>query len=497
MGIPDEAFTPIEGDDKEICRRFKRVNREEREGQGRLFVATTEPWERLGDLAASMTRLDMAPDDSIEGIREKERMYEAMVRSGSYLDGRFWADSWCAAFVWKKTGDFTYPITEEVFRRIEHNPHACDEWMREEIARLSQQYQFFHWHLAFPDVFRIPIGTAAENEQTGWNGGFDVVLGNPPWERLQFEERAYFASLASEISLEGNQHRRRQLIRDLASSNPVLFHMWKDASREKAAETELIRNSQRFPLSAVDKFNTYAVFTELGLQLNHAGGSCGLIVKAGLITDKICAELFSASSRARRLKSVYEFENRKKLFAEVDTRERFALVSFAHNVRDAEFSFDNLDAESARDEGRIFRMSYEDIVLLSPNTGNCPKFPSPVELEIARSCYHRFPPMITKLPLSNPWNLSIDRYINVSDFSDEIVFWDDSMDSRATGFNAAWDYAPLFEGKLLHQYDHRFATYVGVTENSPTEEILNKNPTVQAAWTTIQIGKSQSGTSFR
>jgi hypothetical protein len=86
-GIPDEAFTSIEGDDKEICSRFKKLNKTEKIGYRRLFAATTEPWERLGDLAASMTHLDDAPDDSIEAIRDKERMYEAMVRSGSYRLG--------------------------------------------------------------------------------------------------------------------------------------------------------------------------------------------------------------------------------------------------------------------------------------------------------------------------------------------------------------------------------------------------------------------------
>src|ERR1035437_10789224 len=88
QGIPDEAFTPIEGDDKEICREFKRINKAERNKQMRLFAATTEPWMQLGNFAASLVKLDTVGDDSIEGVREKERMYEEEIRSGSYLDGR-------------------------------------------------------------------------------------------------------------------------------------------------------------------------------------------------------------------------------------------------------------------------------------------------------------------------------------------------------------------------------------------------------------------------
>jgi hypothetical protein len=186
-GIPDDAFTPNEGDDKEVCAYFKRVNKREHAGFMRLFAATTDPRHQLGALATSMAHLDAAPDDSIEALHSKELMYEAIVHSSGYLDGQFWADTWCAAFVWRKTREFNYPITEEVFRRIEHNPHTCDAWMREEIERLARQYRFFHWHLAFPDVFHV-AGTGHDvdaNQLTSWNGGFDVVLGNPPWVRQE------------------------------------------------------------------------------------------------------------------------------------------------------------------------------------------------------------------------------------------------------------------------------------------------------------------------
>ena len=96
--------------------------------------------------------------------------------------------------MWKKTSEFPYPITEEVFRRIERNPHSVDKWMRDEVERLRDQYQFFHWHLAFPDVFQVGNGESevesrksekAESLASGWEGGFSVVLGNPPWDKLQ------------------------------------------------------------------------------------------------------------------------------------------------------------------------------------------------------------------------------------------------------------------------------------------------------------------------
>ena len=119
-------------------------------------------------------------------MQRKEALYEELVRSSDYHYGRLLADTWCAAFVWKKTRAFAYPITEEVFRAIERNPFDLPKWMEEEIGRLAGQYQFFHWHLAFPHVFTLPArGEAAENKTAGWCGGFDVVCGNPPWERIK------------------------------------------------------------------------------------------------------------------------------------------------------------------------------------------------------------------------------------------------------------------------------------------------------------------------
>lgn len=186
QGVPDEAFEPIEGDDKKLCKEYKKQNRDERSGQRTLFADGGKPWERMGDMAVAMATFDTTDDDSLDSVRNKEERYARLVGSADYLSGRFWADAWCAAFVWKKTKEFDYAITEDVFRSIERNPRDCTPWMRAEIQRLAHQYQFFHWHLSFPQVFRVPPpDEQSENVQWGCSGGFDVVLGNPPWVRQE------------------------------------------------------------------------------------------------------------------------------------------------------------------------------------------------------------------------------------------------------------------------------------------------------------------------
>ena len=83
--------------------------------------------------------------------------------------------------MWKKrppvAGGFDYPITNDIFQKLERNPHDAPKWMRDEIRRLADQYRLFHWHLAFPDVFRVSAsGGEAENKISGLNGGFDCIL---------------------------------------------------------------------------------------------------------------------------------------------------------------------------------------------------------------------------------------------------------------------------------------------------------------------------------
>jgi hypothetical protein len=239
-GIPDDAFKPITGDDKAYCSEWKKRNKKER-GQ-RVMEFAPQPWERLGDLATAMAGLTRMGDDSLAQVQAQEKSYAELVRSTPYEYSRLWADAWCAAFVWIKQPEwnadstdqtrihadtenrgkisenqrtsmssafpsrgFAYPITEAVFRKIERNPFDVAPWMRQEIERLRKQYQFFHWHLAFPHIFGVGdagfgvggSGSGVSDEPQTTNHepripGFDVVLGNPPWERIKLQEKEWF-----------------------------------------------------------------------------------------------------------------------------------------------------------------------------------------------------------------------------------------------------------------------------------------------------------------
>src|SRR5205807_791706 len=82
---------------------------------------------------------------------------------------------------------------------------------------------FFHWQREFPDVF-------AED------GGFDVVLGNPPWERLKLQEREWFAARCPAITTAPDAATRRRLLKSLKTERPALHAAFEEARRRAEAE---------------------------------------------------------------------------------------------------------------------------------------------------------------------------------------------------------------------------------------------------------------------
>ena len=178
------------------------------------------------------------------------------MRSQGYIYSRLWADAWCAAFVWKKVRDHShpYPITEELFRKIERNPfHVVNTWHEQEIRRLAEQYQFFHWHLAFPDVFRVPVGRMKSrrmSRQDGmaglmWCWGIRHGSASSCREEVQF-----FAARAPEIAKRKAQAAAKGRHQGIAADWLCSGVAMRTAVTTKA-KASFVRNSGVYPLTGV------------------------------------------------------------------------------------------------------------------------------------------------------------------------------------------------------------------------------------------------------
>ena len=156
-GLPDGAFKPQQGDDRKICTGLRRRNKAEREtGQrdmGYLMVA--EPSAEYDTLGSRIRWIDESPDDTLGEVRGQEAQFRRLVVSGEYRHRQLVADAWCAAVVQPKGAgmDPALCITTDTLRGLETDPDALAPAQRREVERLAREYRFFHWHLAFPEVF--------------------------------------------------------------------------------------------------------------------------------------------------------------------------------------------------------------------------------------------------------------------------------------------------------------------------------------------------------
>jgi len=313
----------------ELKRDNKRERKDHEQGQGYLFSPTL----KLGDLPATISQINVASDDSVENVAAKQEMYENLVKGADYLNARLLADTWCAAFVWKK-GDSDlgrFCPTERVFRNVEDNPHSINIHVKAEVLKLSKQYQFYHWHLAFPDVFRLPEkGSAAENGRTGRDGGFDVVLGNPPWERVKLQEKEWFAGKRDDIAEASSAAKRRALIAELAGEEPELLKEFTDDVRVAESISHFLRASGQFPFCSRGDVNTFAVFAELDRNLLNIGGHCGSVVPTGIATDDTYKQFIQDIVNTKSLRVFYGFTNRGYTFSGVESTLSFSLFVVAN-----------------------------------------------------------------------------------------------------------------------------------------------------------------------
>lgn len=440
-GLPDEAFTPIEGDDKKACAVLKRRNKAERKGLGALFAQQeAETQARLQQAAAALEDL---PDDRPEDIRAKELAFRRHEQTQEYHHKEQLAIAWSAAFVIKK--HLREPGREASASGITQRhlndlaaARSLPTDLVSQVERLAAQYEFFHWHLAFPEVFA--------------RGGFDCVLGNPPWDQLQFRLQEFFAAKAPLVASAATEAARTRMIAALSDTNPALFAMYLDEVRKHEGERLFAIASGRYPYAARGRVNSYLLFTELASQLSRH--SMGLIVPSGVATDESGRLLFAHLFSAGRLRSLWDFENRERLFEEVDSRARFALLTVGPSSQaEADFCFGLHNPDGARDPARHFRLSANDLMLLNPNTLTCPSFSCERDSVLVLAIHRRLPILVRESaqPKSgDAWGLvTKPGLLNMATDSNLFV--------KAADEDTI---VPVYEGKMFSFYDHRFADVV-------------------------------------
>ncbi len=168
-GVPDEAFVTMPGDDKETAALVRKRNKAERKdhASGQIPLAPAIQ-KQLDDILRGWRELSVLPERTPEDIAAKKRRYQDFTHSQDAWQLNQIAAIPIAQFYLPKTSaNLPKLITDAEFRRYWKGEWSPQGQATAQAWALGEQKRFFHWFLEFPEIIQ--------------RGGFDCILGNPPY----------------------------------------------------------------------------------------------------------------------------------------------------------------------------------------------------------------------------------------------------------------------------------------------------------------------------
>lgn len=460
-GIPDEAYKPLTGDSKDAARFYLKLNRDAKKGQGSFDFAGGGGSMPAKPIAAGLGRIKSMPEDTVGQVEKKRQAFEAWKADPARYGTEVACDLYMAAFLMPKTEvPLNYqramvPTTGDVRQKLAGgNVYGPLEGAARDVAGAAS---VLHWPLEFPDVM---VG----------KGGFDVVLGNPPWERIKLQEQEFFAG--HPVAEEPNAAARTRAIAKLAEADEGsldrrLYEAFQIAKRIAEATSTFARvpgnNGGRYRYTGTGDVNTYALFAEHFLNLTQKEGRAGVIVPTGIATDATTAPFFGYLVSNQRLVSYFTFYEVRKWFDGTDDRRDFSLLTVGREVQAAEFASLLTAIGQLDDPRRVFVLTPTEIAKINPNTKTAPIFRTRNDAELTAAIYSRVPVLIEngKGDSGNPWGLSFMAMFHMSNDSDLFRTAAQLSTDGWTREGSEWvkdaiRMVPLYEAKMVQQFDHRF-----------------------------------------
>jgi hypothetical protein len=432
-GVPDTVLKAIEGEDKNLVAELKRRNSRERGGQ----LEFEDIGKQIDDLERLAVRVEDVHEDSIGRVHEKERLWEETLASSQYERAKRTADAWCVAALQHKGPELQAPITQRVVRAAaldDLSPEAASE-----IDAVVCEYAPFHWHFEFPWVFG-PSG----------RGGFDVCLGNPPWETLSPDAKEFFS--AFDVSVRFAKKADQQTIINSLLEDEAIAAAWSSYRRRLFATVRFLRWSGRYRLFAPGNlgkgdFDSYRMFVELVLGLVRQGGMAAQVVKSGLYNGANAQAIRKELLERWRLELVLGFVNTgKHWFPGIHAETRFAVYAARRggSTESVPVSFGIADAaQLAEALASVSSLSVEAIRSQSPDTLAIPETLDPRDAEIAQKLYARRPAFGDAS--GGPPLRTYQREVDMGTDRDLFGDFEEGL--------------PLYEGRMIEQFDYRAKAY--------------------------------------
>jgi hypothetical protein len=417
-------------------------NKIERPGQMQIFAPA---FDQNAITRESLDILKNAKTDS--DYTTLEALYKRFKDDPARLKEKLKRDIYLASWFANEYDNILPLTTTELMEQYA----ACDKGEITEFIAFAQkvawQQQFFHWDLEFPEVFE--------------RGGFDAVVGNPPWEAWKIKEREYFQGVNPDIANTKKTDVRRRKIEKLSQSDPQLYSQFKKTVLIYERVGKLWKESRFFNNTAKGEINLYAIFSEQfkNLTIKRAG----MVVPTGLFTDKGTSEFFASLVDQKHIAEINDFENRKGLFGNVHRSYRFSLfiVGQAENVK----MRISLTSPQQLFRDNAITLMPSEISMFNPNTKTLPMVKTGKDLQILKKIYSQskiiFDENASTEVEKNPLGCSVFRLFDMSNDSDKFRRRSDLESEGYTYKNGNYikedtKYLPLYEGKSFYIMDSRY-----------------------------------------
>ena len=274
-----------------------------------------------------MQRIEELSDADIAEVEESAQLFGEVEKTTAPLRGlldTFCGVHWLSAGLKKKARTvFEQPLvgvialgTERAFELLAHGPESVDPadpirqrtfWpafieLWNSARRIANRENFLHWQVAFPGVWR-------DWQDDNPVGGFDAVIGNPPWDRIKLQEVEWFATRSPELALAPTAAARRRGIKQLRDQGDPLASEF-DAAKLRADRLgQLVRGSGHYPSVGRRRHQPLLALRRACHAPVNPDGIVGLLTPSGIYADKTAARFFKSVSTSGRVGGLFDFEN--------------------------------------------------------------------------------------------------------------------------------------------------------------------------------------------
>ena len=424
-----------------------------------------------------MQRIEEMSDADVAEVQESESLFQDVEKTTSDLRGLIdflcgWR--WLTAGMKKKERDeFEGPLvttlgqhTADAYELLARGPEemgVADDTQFAELWRatrtIANREGFLHWEVAFPGVWH-------RWQESRPQGGFDAVIGNPPWDRIKLQEVEWFATRDLELTLAPTAAARRKGIQQLRDQGASLADEFDAAKAQSESLSQVVRSGGDYPLLSGGDINLYSLFVERSMSLIKPDGFVGLLTPSGIYADKTAARFFQSVSTSGRVGGLFDFENRKVFFKDVHASFKFCALILGGEERrfgQTECAFFLHDTKTVHDEDRCFPLTPDDFARVNPNTGTAPVFRNRRDADITRRIYEQHPVLVKHLQSKKKraWRV---KYTTMFHMANDSHFFRTAEQLEAEGFYPVegnrWKrgeelYLPLYQGRMIRQFDHR------------------------------------------